>query len=144
MAHKKIILKRKPGLYLKDTGIKGRGVFCTSDIRKGEELEITPSLLMNEKATDYLDKTILINYTFDAGRVSKASREHAKIRNTSESCAVIMGVASFCNHSDEPNAEISWEEQDGRVYHTLTATKAIPKNTEICTSYGEGWFKDRE
>ena len=40
MAHKKIILKRKPGLYLKDTGTKGRGVFCTTAIKKGEELTI--------------------------------------------------------------------------------------------------------
>jgi SET domain-containing protein len=55
-----------------------------------------------------------------------------------------MGLMSYCNHSEKPNAEIVWEEKLGTVYHTLQVTRDIPKHTEICTSYGAGWFDDRK
>ena len=144
MPPKKIILRRKEGLYLKDAGTKGRGVFCTHAIRKGEELEVTPSLLLNEEATGHLDETILVDYAFKTGPVSKRQRRQAGIKKIAACCNVIMGIASFCNHSENPNAEIVWEEVDGTIYHTLQATRAIPKNAEICTVYGEGWFEDRK
>ena len=143
MATWKISLERQTGLYLKDAGHKGRGVFCKKDIRKGAVLEITPGLVLNDTATTDVDKTLLINYTFAIGAVSKKLRQRKKIRQTDNCSAVIMGIASFCNHSDDPNAEIEWEEHNGTLYYTLTALKAIPRHTEICTSYGDGWLKDR-
>lgn len=137
-------LNRKKGLYLKDTKTtKGRGVFCVQDIRKGEILEITPAILLNEKDTHYVDKTFLLNYTFTAGNVSKRLRKLAGLKNKGKASSVIMGIATFCNHSEEPNAEVLYEEKQGTLYHYLQATKRIPKNTEICTSYGSGWFDDR-
>ncbi|MCE9508257.1 MAG: SET domain-containing protein-lysine N-methyltransferase [Alphaproteobacteria bacterium] len=143
-AKKSIRLERKKGLYLKDVGGKGRGVFCAHNIAAGEELEITPALLLNEAATKHADQTILVNYTFITGKISKRLRDRAHIKKTDRCSSVIMGVASFCNHTDTPNAEILWEEQNGTLYHTLQATRPIPKNTEICTTYGDGWFENRE
>ena len=55
-----------------------------------------------------------------------------------------MGVISYCNHSEDPNAEVQWEEHDGTLYHLVKALRRIPKNTEICTTYGDGWFDDRK
>jgi hypothetical protein len=68
----------------------------------------------------------------------------AGVKSVADSSAVIMGLMTFCNHGRKPNAEIVWEEIDGTVYYSLLATRAIPKNTEICTSYGHGWFRDRK
>ena len=137
-------LNRKKGLYLKDTKtVKGRGVFCVDDIRKGEILEVTPAILLNEVETKHVDKTRLLNYTFTTGNVSKKMRKEFKMRNKGKACCVIMGIASYCNHSEEPNAEVLYEEKMGTLYHYLQATKRIPKHTEICTSYGSGWFDDR-
>lgn len=141
---KKKLLSRRSGLYLKDTKAKGRGVFCTSRIRKGEELEVTPALILNEKETVDADRTLLNNYTFVTGSISKSLRSKAGVTDPGQASAVIMGITSFCNHSSNPNAGVEWEEHGGSLYYTLRATRDIPANTEICTSYGAGWFDERE
>ncbi|MBU6474846.1 MAG: SET domain-containing protein-lysine N-methyltransferase [Alphaproteobacteria bacterium] len=144
MSKKKIKLARKQGLYLKDTGHKGRGVFCTSDIRKGEILEVTPTLILNKPATEAIEDTVLGNYVFRIGAISKALRKRLGITDTTKCCGVIMGVISYFNHAEDPNAEVEWDEHDGTLYHQVRALRRIPKNTEICTSYGGGWFDDRK
>ena len=144
MSSKKIPnLDRKKGLYLKHVGVKGRGVFCRTSIRAGEVLEIAPAVILNQPATRHADKTILLNYTFMVGNVSKSQRRQTGLKKAGKASCVIMGIMSFCNHGDHPNAEILWEERDGTLYYFLEATKAIPKNTEICTVYGKNWFEDR-
>lgn len=141
---KKIFLGRKDGLYLADAGHKGRGVFCTSDIRKNESLERSPALLLDDGDTRRVDDTILSNYVFTVGSVSKKLRTVVNIKKPDDACAVIMGVATFCNHDEHPNATIEWEEIDGTVYYTLRALRAIKAGHEIVTSYGDTWFDDRK
>jgi uncharacterized protein len=136
-------LDRKQGLYLKQVEGKGRGVFCRRPIASGQVLETTPAIILNEAGTRLADKTALLNYTFIMGSLSKTLRKRAQVKNPAKASSVIMGIMAFCNHSEEPNAEILWDEQDGTLYYILQATKNIPKNTEICTSYGEEWFEDR-
>lgn len=140
---RKIKLDRKPGLYLAHTDHKGRGVFCVNDIRKGEILEVTPTIVLNEKATDLVDPTILSNYTFQLGGISRKERVKAGVKDIGKCSGVIMGIISYFNHAETPNAEVQWEEEDGTIYHQVVAIKPIPKNTEICTSYGGGWLEDR-
>lgn len=140
----KIKLHRKKGLYLNDAGHKGRGVFCTTDIKKGEIFEITPTVILNKAATEHVDKTILANYIFKIGGISKALRKRHHIKQIKDCSGVIMGLISFCNHSEDPNAEVEWEEHDGTLYHQVKALRRIPKNTEICTTYGDGWFEGRK
>ncbi len=140
----KTFLTRKPGLYLKDVPGKGRGVFCTKDIKKGETLEVTPAIILNEKETLLVDKTRLENYTFLVENISRKMRKEENLRDIKNASAVLFGVVTFCNHADRPNADLYWEEKDGTLYYILEALRAIPKNTEICTSYGKGWFEDRK
>ena len=144
--NKIIALNRKPDLYIKYAGKKGRGVFCATDIRKGEILEVTPALILDSKETDFVDKTALLNYTFSVDKISKAALKQAGIKSNKGTSAVVMGMTSFCNHGtpEEQNADVSWQEDSGTVYYVLTAIKKIPRNTEICTSYGEGWFEERQ
>lgn len=141
---KKVSLDRKKGLYLRHVEGKGRGVFCVAPIKKGEVLEVTPTIILNERATDRVDSTILANYTFQLGAVSKTLRREAGAKKMSGCSGVIMGIISYFNHSETPNAEVQWEEHGGTLYHQVVAIKNIPKDTEICTSYGRGWFEDRK
>lgn len=140
---KPVKLERNLHIYLKQVPDKYRGVFCTKDIRKGEEIERTPALVLNARETNLLQKTILRDYVFGLGAISKKLRQRVGIDKLDDASCLIMGVTTYCNHDDKPNAEIVWEEHEGTLYHTLCATRAIPKNTEICTSYGKGWFDDR-
>ncbi len=144
MSKRKIKLDRKKGLYLKDAGHKGRGVFCMHDIKKGEVLEVTPTIVLNGAATDKVENTILANYTFQIGGISKAHRKRMHVKDIKKCSGVIMGIISYFNHSEDPNAEVEWEEHQGTLYHLVRALRHIPKNTEICTTYGDGWFEDRE
>lgn len=137
-------LERKKGLYLKNTKEKGRGVFCKNSIKKGEEIEANPTLVLNEKETVSLQKTLMRDYIFTLGKISKKMQGRVRIKDTDEACCLIMGVTTYCNHDDNKNAEVLWEERDGTLYHVLVATRNIPKNTEICTSYGDGWFDKRK
>ncbi len=143
MKNKKTLLPRKPGLYLAAAGFKGRGVFCTADIRKGETLERSPAVLLNDRDTTRIDDTFLCDYVFTVGNVSKKARAAAGIKTPGSCSAVIMGVATFCNHDENPNATIEWEEVDGTVYYSLRALRPIKKGQEIVTSYGDTWFSDR-
>lgn len=137
-------LVRRKGLYLKRVPRKGRGVFCRTAIRKGETIEVTPSVVLNDAATTHADKTLLQNYTFVVGDVSSAQKKRAGIKKTDMSSSVVFGILTFCNHGEVPNAEILWEEHGDTLYYILKATRDIPKNTEICTTYGPGWFADRK
>lgn len=137
-------LDRKPGLYLKDTPSKGRGLFCETDIKKGETLETTPSIILKESEHGRAEKTILNNYVFAIEELSKDLRRKHGVKDLEEASCVVMGIASYANHDESPNAEVVWEEEDGTLYYSLQATKDIPAGTEICTSYGNGWFEDRD
>ncbi len=137
-------LDRKKGLYLKQTRAKGRGVFCVSDIEEGEIVEISPALVLDEGATAYAEQTILHDYKFKIGDLSHRQRALFRIATPEKSCCIVMGMMAFCNHDENPNADIFWEEDEGTAYHFLEASRRIPKNTEICTNYGRGWFSKRK
>ena len=139
-----LFLDRKEGLYLKDTGTKGLGLFCIHPISEGEELEVTPSVILNEEANGHTENTILRDYVFGLGEVSKKILKKAHIKNADDASCVVMGIASYCNHDTSPNAEVIWEEREGAIFHTLRATRDIPAGTEICTTYGDTWFAERD
>lgn len=138
------LLDRKPGLYLRHTDKKGRGLFCMYPIKAGEELEVTPAIILNEVATPNVEPTILRDYVFKIGDVSDDMLHDNTVGNADETSCVVMGIASYCNDDVDYNAEVVYEEHDGTLYYTLQAVKDIPPHTEICTSYGDNWFQDRD
>ncbi len=143
-AKKAPALNRKPGLYIAPAGKKGRGLYCRNAIKKGEILEVTPALILNDKDTVNAEPTIINDYTFVIGDLKKSTLARAKIQKAADASAIVMGILAYCNHDEAPNAEIIWDEQGTTLYYMLRATANIKKNTEICTSYGEGWFEDRK
>jgi len=141
-AVKPILMTRLDGLYLKDTGHKGRGLFCTKKIKKGTIIEMSPALPLKDKDSANVEKTLLCDYVFVLGKITKALQKKLNIKDIEDACCVIYGITSFCNHDDKPVAEVRWEEHGDTIYHSLVAISDIPANTEICTSYGPGWFDE--
>ena len=136
-------LTRKDGLYLKDLPDKGRGVFCKYDIKEGEVIEITPSLLLKQK--DYPDQdSIIKNYVFMVEKVSRVVRGLLGVKNNKELSLLVMGVSSFCNNNPYPNLKYEQITTLYTIYFKLTAVKDIPKGTELCINYGENWFSLRK
>ena len=140
---KTLKLDRKNSLYLKETKTKGRGLFCRTAIKAGEILETTPAIILKESDNDAIEDTILSDYVFTTAKLTKKLRTGIGIKDMGNTSCVVMGIASYCNHDEYPNAEILWEEQNGSLYYMLQAIRKIPANTEICTSYGDDWFDDR-
>lgn len=137
---KPIELNRIDGLYLLDIPSKGRGVFCKRDIKQGEIIEIAPSVVLDRKEIEDIS---LAHYAFETDNLSKSLMASLKVKKPEETACIILGITSICNHSNNPNA--SWDDINElyTVYFKLEAMVDIPKNTEICVSYGDDWFNVR-
>ena len=80
-----------PGLYYSNTKNRGRGVFCTNDINKGDSIEICPTIIFSEQDLISIHKTKLHDFYFLWGKDQKSG-------------AIALGYGSLYNHSLEPNA----------------------------------------
>ena len=127
------MMYRKSGLYIKQSGKKGRGIFCSEIIAAGEVIEITPAICFSAAEAVHIDKTELYNYYFSA--------ESVPISMESGAGCLALGLLSLCNHADLPNAEIDKTIDDKTAIFTLKALSVIPPDTEISISYGQLWFE---
>lgn len=84
-------MQRLPFLYIAESDSKGRGVFTTEEIHKGDLIEICPVIVMPEKELSLVDQTNLYNYYFLWGLQQKK-------------CAIALGYGSLYNHDYHPNA----------------------------------------
>ncbi|MDP4104944.1 MAG: SET domain-containing protein [Bacillota bacterium] len=105
-------------IYLKDTQKYGRGIYAKRDIKKGEQIEVSPIIMISkEDWQKYLEKTILYSYCF----------------YWEENLAIALGYGSLFNHSYHPNA---------RFYNNMAnlsidfyAIRDIKKDEEITINY---------
>ena len=136
-------LNRKSHLYVKALAKKGQGLFCGVDINKNDVIEKAPAIFFNKSEAVHIDKTGLYDYYFSLSYLSDDQANHIGIKPDEKGCsgAVIFGAGSIANHSDRPNAGITFEVLDGRLYAGLKALVHIPAEQEICISYGELWFE---
>jgi SET domain-containing protein len=97
---------------------KGRGVFALRPIRKGEEIERVPVLVMG--ADEYargVDQTLLAGYVFAWGEGQ---------------IALALGYGSLYNHSYKPNAKYEDEEEQAKRFVALRDIKA---GEEVTVNY---------
>jgi tRNA-specific adenosine deaminase 3 len=97
---------------------KGRGVFATKPIRRGEAIEVAPSLMVPASDEARLAGSFLRHYLFqtDDGR----------------HYVVAMGYVAIANHSDDANATFDITTEAS----TIRATKSIRVGQEVCVDYG--------
>lgn len=109
-------------LFVSNAGHKGRGVFTSKVLKKGELIEICPVIEVSYKDHQKLVGNILENYTF--------------VWNTrKKSAAILLGFGSLYNHSTKPNADYIKRLKDGTM--VFKAVKTIKKGEEITIDYGE-------
>ena len=107
-------------LYIRETEGKGRGVFCTADIRKGDIIEICPVIVCPPEDRLLIDQTNLYNYYF-------------LWEDDHKSTAIALGFGSIYNHSYAPNAVYETYYEDQIIQ--FIAIKDIPADTEITVNY---------
>ncbi|NQW43283.1 MAG: SET domain-containing protein-lysine N-methyltransferase [Bacteroidetes bacterium] len=109
-------------LYVSNAGHKGRGVFTSKILYKGDVIEICPAIEIRYKEHQALVSHQLENYTF--------------VWNTKKkSAAIILGFGSLYNHSKKANADYIKKVSEGVMIYK--ALKTIKKGEEITIDYGD-------
>jgi len=84
-------MNQRPGLYITQAEGKGRGVFTSQSIDKGEIIELCPVLIIPKAELPIIHKTVLHDYYFLWG-------------DDLTDCAIALGFGSIYNHALHPNA----------------------------------------
>ncbi len=101
--------------------IEGRGLFATRNLRAGTVVDLSPVLLIPPDQVDVVDETVLRWYVFDWD---------------GESTGVVLGRASMCNHSPDPNAELFLEDAESGPMAELVVTRSVRRGEELLIDYG--------
>ena len=109
-----------PYLTIAPSGNKGRGVFTTQAIPKGQVIEISPVVVLSAKDRKHIEKTDLFNYIFEWGK----SRKKA---------AVALGYISVYNHSYNSNCEYEMDFDDKTI--SIKTVRTIAKGEELSINY---------
>jgi len=115
---KQIKYKCPEKIKVKHSAGKGRGIFATRPIRRGEVIETAPALVVPRRSRKSLEASFLKHYMFqtDDGR----------------DYVLGMGYVAIANHSSIPNAEFDVTAD----MVTLRAIKSIASGHEITLDYG--------
>lgn len=105
-------------LVVRDTEIKGRGIFADRDFDQGDIIETSPVIVIPKQQVKLISQTVLVNYYFGW---------HG------ESGAVALGYASLFNHSYHPNA-FYVKKFDEQIIEII-AHKYILQGQEITVNY---------
>jgi uncharacterized protein len=106
---------------------KGRGVFTTRNIRKGEIVEVAPALPMSKKHVP--DDATPDGYVLDWDEDTKG-----------QEYALGLGYIMLYNHSKTPNIELETDMEEETF--TVTALRDIKAGEELLWDYGcDIWFR---
>jgi len=106
-------------LYIRRVEGKGRGVFTDERIRKGEDIEFGPVIVLDEDEIAHVEQTKLEQYIFSW---------------PGDKAAVGFGYLSMYNHDDDPNAHFIVVASESAML--IKAIKDIPADSEIVVDYG--------
>jgi SET domain-containing protein len=109
-------------IFVSNAGHKGRGVFTSKVLNKGDVIEICPVIEIKYKDHQMLSGNILENYTF--------------VWNTKKrSAGILLGFGSLYNHTTKPNADYIKNLKEGVM--VFKAIKKIKAGEEITIDYGD-------
>lgn len=113
-------MNQRPGLYITYSEGKGRGVFTSQPIEKGDVIEVCPALIIPKDELPIIHKTVLHDYYFLWGE-------------NLEDCAIALGFGSIYNHELHPNANFILDLQNQTI--DIEAIKTIDAGSEITLNY---------
>ena len=125
-----------PGLFVAQSGARGRGVYTSEKISIGAHIEVCPVIILSGKDTDAIHNTFLHDYYFLWDEETKQS-------------ALALGYGCLYNHSINPNAEFELLHMSNEIL--IKAIKDIEPGQEITINYQTDpsddyplWFDPKE
>jgi len=120
-----------PGLYILKTEKRGRGVFTSIGIQKGDVIEICPLIIIPPEEVNVIHQTVLHDYYF-------------LWEEPIDSACLALGFGSLYNHSKGNNAEVFMDLETQEI--EFRACKQIKAGEEIFIDYNDGsksavWFE---
>ena len=107
-------------LYFKPVEGRGRGVFCSRPISRGEIIDVAPVVVISERERAALEQTQLANYYF----------------KYYDAWAVVMGIPSLLNHDKDGN--VHCHSNLAATVYVFYAIRDIPADTELLLDYSDG------
>jgi len=114
----------KEYLFIKKTGLKGRGVFTRKNIAANTIIEEAPVIVMSPEDRILLDKTLLHDYIFEWG-IDK------------EQCCMALGFIPVYNHSYQSNCEYFMDFEEEKIH--VKTVRNILLGEEITINYNGDW-----
>lgn len=114
----------KECLFIKKSGLKGRGVFTSENIAADTIIEDAPVIVMSSGDRILLDKTLLHDYIFEWG-------------NDKERCCMALGFIPIYNHSYQSNCEYFMDFEEEKIY--IKTVRNILSGEEITINYNGDW-----
>jgi SET domain-containing protein len=119
----------KQYLYLKQTEVKGKGVFTKEKIDADVVIEESPVIVMSAEDRIHLDKTLLHDYIFEWG-IDK------------DQCCMALGLVPLYNHSYESNCEYFMDYDKETIQ--IKTVKLIRKGEELTINYNGNWNDNKK
>ena len=119
----------KQYLYLKQTGVKGRGVFTKEKINANVIIEESPVIVMSSEDRIYLDKTLLHDYIFEWGK-------------DKDECCMALGLVPLYNHNYTSNCEYFMD--FGKKTIQIKTMRPIKKWEELTINYNGNWNDNKK
>lgn len=124
MKSKQALEIRNGRLYVSSAGNKGRGVFTSENIRKGELIEICPIIELTYKEHQRLAQHLLEEYVY----VWRARKR---------TVALVMGYGSMYNHDNNFNVTFVKDHANGIMKYK--ALRNIEAGEELTINYGKDY-----
>jgi len=120
-----------PGLYIFKTATRGRGVFTSTALEKGDMIEICPLIIIPPNEVAAIHQTVLHDYYF-------------LWTDPIDSACIALGFGSLYNHNPLNNAEVFMDVETNEI--EFRACKKIIAGDEIFIDYNDGskhpvWFE---
>jgi len=110
-------------IKIQDIKGKGRGIFATQDIKKGEIIEHCPIIFLSEKEIKFLNNE------------SDILKFYYLFQYAIDKYCIMLGYGSLYNHSKDANADIDYDSNEPKNFITFTAIKDIKTGEEVVYDY---------
>ena len=107
---------------------KGRGAVATEFIQEGTLIEKAPVASFPPDQRKLIDETEIGPYYFV--RPTEYDSQDSRVKGY-----IVFGLSSFCNHSEQPNANIEWSKDRVGLWAKLTALHDIQAGEEVTIFY---------
>jgi len=106
---------------------KGHGVIAMQSIPVGTVIEIAPVRSFPAKDRPIVDQTEIFEYYFVKSSNYRPNKEVEGY--------LVFGLSTFCNHSEAPNTQIEWHEDELGDWAHLIAIQDITAGEEVTLYY---------